>query len=69
MKDKAQHSSKSIYLSARNMVVGIDDAKAGPIKIAGNPIKLSNHADPKDRGPVPALDQDRERIIAELDGK
>lgn len=54
---------------ARNMVVGIDDPKAGPIKIAGNPIKLSNHADPEGRGPVPALDEDRERIIAELDGK
>ncbi len=54
---------------ARNMVVGIDDARAGPIKIAGNPIKLSNHTDPSQRGPVPALDQDRARIIAELDGK
>jgi len=54
---------------ARNMVVGIDDAKAGPLKIAGNPIKLSNHADPEQRGGVPALNEDRERIIAELNGK
>ena len=54
---------------ARNMVVGIDDPKAGPIKIAGNPVKLSNHADPDRRGGVPGLNQDRERIIAELDGK
>jgi CoA:oxalate CoA-transferase len=52
---------------ARNMVVGIDDPAAGPIRIAGNPIKLSNHDDPTSRGAIPRLDEHRQSILDELE--
>jgi CoA:oxalate CoA-transferase len=52
---------------ARNMVVGIDDPAAGPIRIAGNPIKLSNHDDPSSRGAIPRLDEHRQSILDELE--
>jgi CoA:oxalate CoA-transferase len=37
--------------------------------MAGNPIKLSGHADPDTRSPAPELDGDRARILAELEGE
>jgi CoA:oxalate CoA-transferase len=53
-------------IAARNMVVTVEDAEAGALKMAGNPIKLSAFVDPATRGPVPDLDGDRARILAEL---
>jgi CoA:oxalate CoA-transferase len=52
---------------ARNMIVAIDDPAAGPLKLAGNPIKLSDFPDPPSRPPAPALDADRAAILSELD--
>jgi CoA:oxalate CoA-transferase len=60
------HTVSHRQVLARNMVVGIDDAKAGPLKIAGNPIKLPAHPDPTSRGAVPELDGDRARILAQF---
>lgn len=54
-------------VAARNMLVTVEDPKAGPLKLAGNPLKLSAFADPPTRPPAPALDQDRARILRELD--
>jgi len=51
---------------ARNMVVTVDDPVIGPMKLVGNPIKLSGFADPPTRRTAPALDGDRARIKAEL---
>jgi CoA:oxalate CoA-transferase len=51
---------------ARNMIVTATDAKAGPLKMAGNPIKLSGFPDPATRPPAPDLDADRAAILAEL---
>jgi len=51
---------------ARNMVVSSDDGAGGSLRMAGNPIKLSAHGDPTTRKAAPALDADRERILAEL---
>ncbi len=51
---------------ARNMIVTATDAKAGPLKMAGNPIKLSGFPDPATRAPAPDLDGDRDAILAEL---
>jgi len=48
---------------ARNMVVSIDDPAMTGLKLAGNPIKLSGHADPKTRAAAPALDGNRQRIL------
>lgn len=46
---------------ARNMVV-----KAGSLKMAGNPVKMSAFDDPPTRPPAPDLDANRQKIIAEL---
>lgn len=53
-------------IAARNMVVTSDDHVAGPLKMAGNPIKLSGFADPATRGATPELDGDRAAILKEL---
>jgi CoA:oxalate CoA-transferase len=52
--------------AARNMLVSVDDPVTGPLKLAGNPMKLSDFADPPTRPPAPDLDADREKILREL---
>ena len=37
-----------------------------PLLAAGNPVKLSAYDDPPTRPKAPALDEHRERILAEL---
>src|SRR5579863_1485433 len=44
-------------VEARNMLISIEDPKAGTLKLAGNPLKISGFADPPTRDPAPALDQ------------
>jgi len=56
------------HVAARNMILTIGDAEAGEVEMAGNPIKLSGHADPTTRPPAPDLDGDRAEILAELEG-
>jgi len=51
---------------ARNMVVSSDDAVAGTLRMAGNPIKMTGFDDPSTRGPTPDLDGDRAAILKEL---
>jgi CoA:oxalate CoA-transferase len=53
-------------VQARNMVVSADDKAAGPLKMAGNPIKMSGFDDPTTREPAPELNADRDKILAEL---
>jgi len=53
-------------IAARNMLIECDDPVAGPLKLAGNPIKLSAFADPPIRPPAPDLDADRAAILKEL---
>lgn len=50
----------------RNMVVTTEDKITGPIKMAGNPIKMSSFVDPTTRSSAPELDSDRKTIINEL---
>ncbi len=45
------------HVQSRNMVVTMEDADAGTLKLAGNPMKLSAFADPKTRPPAPKLDE------------
>ena len=52
--------------AARNMLVAVDDPTIGPLKLAGNPMKLSAFADPPTRAPAPDLDADRDQILREL---
>src|SRR5438477_2326326 len=51
---------------ARNMLVEVDDPVTGPLKLAGNPMKFSDFADPHAREPAPDLDADRQKILREL---
>lgn len=53
-------------VKARNMVVRTALPDGTPLIAAGNPIKLSAHADPATRPPAPALDGDRAAILQEL---
>jgi CoA:oxalate CoA-transferase len=51
---------------ARNMLVNVDDPITGPLRLVGNPMKLSAFADPQNRAPAPDLDADRAKILREL---
>lgn len=51
---------------ARNMIVESLDPDIGPIRMQGNPIKLSAHEDATTRGAAPELDGDRENVLKEL---
>ena len=51
---------------ARNMLVEAPLPTGAPIRMAGNPIKLSGFADPPTRRAAPDLDADRAHILAEL---
>jgi CoA:oxalate CoA-transferase len=55
-------------LQARNMIIQVEGAAQRAIRTAGNPIKLSAFADIDGATPLraPALDEHRERILAEL---
>ena len=53
-------------VAARNMLVELDDPKAGRVRLAGNPMKMSAFADPRTRDPAPDLDADRAAILREL---
>ncbi|MBT5267592.1 MAG: CoA transferase [Rhodospirillaceae bacterium] len=52
--------------AARNMIVDVDDPITGPMKVVGNPIKISGFEDSSHRTPAPNLDQNREQILKEL---
>ncbi|MBW2362819.1 MAG: CoA transferase [Deltaproteobacteria bacterium] len=51
---------------ARNMIVSSQDPVAGTLELSGNPVKLSGVDDPPTRPAAPALDADREALLAEL---
>ena len=53
-------------VSARNMIVTVEDPTIGPVKLAGNPLKMSAFEDPETRPPAPDLDGDRAAILREL---
>jgi CoA:oxalate CoA-transferase len=50
-------------VGARNMIVTADDPDLGPLKMQGNPIKLSAYADPATRPAAPDLNADRDAIL------
>lgn len=54
------------HVQARNMVVELDDPKAGRVPVFGCPVKLSGFEDPHERATAPALDGDRERILRDF---
>ncbi len=50
----------------RNMIIETLDPDLGPIRMQGNPIKLSAYEDPKTRPAAPDLDANRDAILKEL---
>jgi CoA:oxalate CoA-transferase len=61
--------AKDPQVAARNMIVSIPDPVIGNLQVAGNPIKLSGVPDRTDHTPPPAVDGDREAILAFLKTK
>lgn len=53
-------------VTARNMVVPVEDPELGTTRVPGNPIKMSSVTPRNSRGPAPNLDQHRGAILAEL---
>jgi CoA:oxalate CoA-transferase len=51
---------------SRNMIIEALDPELGPIRMQGNPVKLSAHEDPKTRAAAPDLDEHRAAILKEL---
>ena len=51
---------------ARNMAISTSFPDGSPLLAAGNPVKLSGHADPAIRPGAPGLDANRATILAEL---
>jgi CoA:oxalate CoA-transferase len=60
------HVMNDPQVLARNMIIETLDPDLGPIRMQGNPIKLSAHEDPKTRDAAPDLDADRTAILKEL---
>lgn len=48
---------------ARNMIVDVEDERAGKIKIAGNPIKMTSIPEEKHRNPAPKLGEHTEMVL------
>lgn len=60
------HACTDPQVTARNMIVTIDDAMLPGIKVAGLPIKMSAYPDRDRRDAAPELDADRARILADF---
>ena len=50
------------------MIVEVEDKKAGKVKIAGNPIKMSSIEEEHNRKPAPAIGEHNRKIYSELLG-
>ncbi len=61
-----EQAVNSEQIKARNMVVNIEDKNLNNFYVAGNPIKMSLHNDPKSRQKVPALDEHRAKLLEEF---
>lgn len=53
-------------VAARNMLVTTSDPVLGPLKVVGNPFKMSAFPDMTTRKLAPELDEDRQRLIEEF---
>ena len=64
-----EQAVNSEQIKARNMVVNIEDENFNNFYVAGNPIKMSLHNDPKSRQKVPKLDEHRAKLLEEFNIK
>ncbi|MFH0866020.1 MAG: CaiB/BaiF CoA-transferase family protein [Bacteroidota bacterium] len=53
---------------SRNMIVEVEDKKAGSVKIAGNPIKMTTIEEQKFRNPAPDIGEHNRKIYSEMLG-
>jgi CoA:oxalate CoA-transferase len=53
---------------SRNMIVEVEDKIAGPVKIAGNPVKMTSIAEKPFRRPAPGIGEHNREIYSELLG-
>jgi CoA:oxalate CoA-transferase len=59
---------EDIQVLARNMIIEVEDKQAGKVKIAGNPIKMTNVPDTNQRGPAPEIGEHNEEIYENILG-
>ncbi|MFN7176025.1 MAG: CaiB/BaiF CoA transferase family protein [Thermaurantiacus sp.] len=64
--NRVSQALASPQVTARTMLVESALPGGVPLKVAGNPVKLSTHSDSATRPPAPALDEHRPAILAEL---
>ncbi len=57
-----------LQIQARNMIVDVHDKEAGDIKIAGNPLKMSNVPEKSKRDPAPDIGANNLEILGQLPG-
>jgi CoA:oxalate CoA-transferase len=63
-----EHVMADPQVRARNMIVEVDDALAGTVRIAGNPIKMDYLPEEPTRDPVPEIGEHNEEVFAGLLG-
>lgn len=59
---------KDEQMIARNMIIDVDDKQAGKIKIAGNPLKMTNIPEVNHRNPAPEIGEHNEKIYGKMLG-
>jgi len=58
--------SRHEQVLSRNMIATMDHPRMGPIRVAGLPIKYTAFPDAAKLPPAPALDEHRDKVLAEL---
>ena len=53
---------------ARNMIVDVEDKQSGNLKIAGNPIKMTNLPEVEHRNPAPEIGEHNSEIFKNMLG-
>ncbi len=53
-------------VASRNMIVTVEDAVAGTVRIAGNPIKMTSIPEEPTRPPIPELGEHTDEVLASL---
>jgi CoA:oxalate CoA-transferase len=64
--NQIEHVLQNRQIAARNMIVTVEDALAGTVKVAGNPIKMSEMEDRTTRPPVPELGEHTDHVLESL---
>lgn len=59
---------KDEQVLARNMIIEVDDDRAGTTKIAGNPIKMTNIPEMEKREPAPKMGEHNRELLAKYLG-